>query len=394
MHAALRPDLLLLCFAYVLSQFFRAFLAVLSQVLSIDIGATPEDLAFASGLWFLVFAAMQIPVGAALDRAGPRITSSVLLMIGGGGGALLFAFATTPLHINIAMGLIGVGCSPVLMASYYIFARSFPPVQFATLAAVMLGVGSVGNLVASYPMAWAAETIGWRAALVALAVASAATAIGLGVLVKDPPKVETDAKGSVLDLLKIRAIWLIIPLMLVNYMPSGGIRGLWIGPYLTDIFGANTSFIGTATLVMGIAMIVGTLAYGPADRIFGTRKWVIIVGTLCAAACCFALAFWGTIHVWLAIGLMAGIGFFGGVFPLIIAHGRSFFPPHLAGRGVTLLNLFGIGGVGIVQVASGPIHASVSATSVTGAYSVLFGGFGVLLLIGIVIYLFVPDRTD
>ncbi len=154
----MRAGLILLCLAYVLSQFFRAFLAVLSGPLERDLGATPDDLAFASGLWFLVFAAMQIPVGWALDRVGPRRTAAVLLLIGGGGGAALFAVATTPLHVSLAMALIGVGCAPVLMASYYIFARQFPPARFATLAALMLGVGSVGNLVASYPMAFAAET--------------------------------------------------------------------------------------------------------------------------------------------------------------------------------------------------------------------------------------------
>ena len=58
--------------AYVLSQFYRAFLAVLAPVLGTEIGATPEDLAAASGLWFLAFAAMQIPVGAALDRLCPN----------------------------------------------------------------------------------------------------------------------------------------------------------------------------------------------------------------------------------------------------------------------------------------------------------------------------------
>ena len=172
----MRIDLVLLCLAYVLSQFFRAFLAVLTQVLETDVGATPADLAFASGLWFIVFAAMQIPVGAALDRVGPRRTSAALLLVGGGGGSALFAMATTPLHITVAMGLIGVGCAPVLMASYFIFARMYPPARFATLAALMLGVGSVGNLIAAYPTAWAAETIGWRATLWVLAAISASIA--------------------------------------------------------------------------------------------------------------------------------------------------------------------------------------------------------------------------
>ena len=70
--------------AYVLSQFYRAFLAVLSPALQADLGATPGDLAWASGLWFLAFAAMQIPVGAWLDRLGPRRTASAILGLAGG----------------------------------------------------------------------------------------------------------------------------------------------------------------------------------------------------------------------------------------------------------------------------------------------------------------------
>ncbi|MFN7269512.1 MAG: MFS transporter, partial [Cereibacter sp.] len=75
----MRAALVCLVFAYVLSQFYRAFLAVLSPLLTADIGATPEDLAAASGLWFLAFSLMQIPVGSALDRVGPRITTALLL---------------------------------------------------------------------------------------------------------------------------------------------------------------------------------------------------------------------------------------------------------------------------------------------------------------------------
>ena len=150
-----------LMLAYVLSQFYRAFLAVLSPVLKAEIGATAENLASASGLWFLAFALMQIPVGAALDRIGPRLTASVLLAVGGVGAAV-FAMATGPGAINLAMVLIGIGCAPVLMASYYIFARSLAPAVFGTLAGVMIGVGSLGNLAASLPLSMAVAAIGWR----------------------------------------------------------------------------------------------------------------------------------------------------------------------------------------------------------------------------------------
>ena len=388
----MRAGLALLCLAYVLSQFFRAFLAVLSGPLARDIGTTPDDLAFASGLWFVIFAAMQIPVGWALDRVGPRRTAAVLLLVGGGGGAALFALATTPLHVSLAMALIGVGCSPVLMASYYIFARQFPPARFATLAALMLGVGSVGNLVAAWPMAWAAETMGWRAALWGLAGISAIIALGIQTLVRDPEAVTGETRGSVLDLLKMPALWAILPLMFVAYAPAAALRGLWAGPYLTDVFALDTGQVGQATLVMGLAMIAGTLSYGPLDRLFQTRKWVIFTGNLICALATFALMLWPDKSLALSIALLAIIGFSGASFPVIIAHGRSFFPPHLAGRGVTLLNLFGIGGVGVAQFASGPLHAATASTGPLAGYVAIFALFGVALLAGLVIYLFSRDN--
>ncbi|GAA6181540.1 MFS transporter [Shimia sp. NS0008-38b] len=390
----MRMDLMLLCLAYVLSQFFRAFLAVLTKVLEIDVGAIPADLAFASGLWFLIFAAMQIPVGAALDKYGPRRTSAILLLIGGGGGAALFAMASTPLHISVAMGLIGVGCSPVLMASYFIFARTYPPARFATLAALMLGVGSFGNLIAAYPTAWAAETIGWRATLWVLAAISAAISVGLWATVQDPAPAEGDAKGSVLDLLKIPALWLLFPLMFVNYMPAAGIRGLWIGPYLSDVFSLTTNQIGQATLVMGVAMIVGTFAYGPADRILKTRKWVIIGGNLLGALGLIGLTLFTDSSAIRAILMMSVVGFCGASFPVLIAHARSFFPEHLTGRGVTLMNLFGIGGVGIMQFGSGKLHSAIAPTSPLLAYQSLFGLLAGLVLLGALIYCFSEDRMD
>jgi len=389
----MRFGLVLLCLAYVLSQFYRAFLAVLTDVLGADIGATPDMLATASGLWFLSFAVMQIPVGWALDTHGPRRTSAILLLLGGAGGAAVFALATTPLHINIAMFLIGIGCSPVLMASFFVFARMYPAKMFATLGAVMIGVGSLGNLAGSVPLTWAVDVFGWRETLWALVAVTVLIAVGLWLVLKDPPVVQGDEKGSVLDLFKIRALWFIFPLMLVYYAPAGAMRGLWIGPYVTDVFGGDA---GIASLWMGVAMIVGTFTYGPLDRMFGTRKWVALFGNAMAFLFVLLLGLGVAKGYWSAVALFAAAGFFGVSFPLLMAHGRAFVPAHLAGRGVTLMNLFGIGGVGVWQVISGRMHAILtpSATNASDPYQMIFLFFAAMLAIGILIYAFSEDRID
>ena len=385
-----------LVLAYVLSQFYRAFLAVLAPALEADLGATPADLSYASGMWFAVFAAMQIPVGAALDRIGPRRTASVLFALGGAGGALVCALAQSPLHIVFGMVLLGIGCSPVLMASYFIFARIYPAAVFGTLAGVVLGIGSLGNVASSVPLAWTAEAIGWRGTLFALAAISLTIAGLIAAFVTDPPRAEAERRGSVLDILKIPAMWLILPLMLVNYAPSAGTRGLWVGPYMADVFEADAPRIGLVSLVMGLAMIAGNFVYGPLDRWLGTRKWGVLGGNLLGALACFALAGLTAGNIWVVTVLLALIGFFGASFPQMIAHGRAFFPAHLTGRGVSLLNLFVIAGVGAMQFVTGRVHAARAAVAESPAdpYATLFGLYGALLLAGVAIYAFSRDRTD
>ncbi len=381
---------------YMLSQFYRAFLAVLSPTLGTEIGAAPEDLARASGLWFLAFALMQIPVGEALDRIGPRRTAAVLLGLGGGAGALVFAGAQGPVAVQVAMVLIGIGCSPVLMASYYIFARVYSPAVFATLAGAVIGVGSLGNIAGSRPLALLVEAAGWRETLTGLAVVTLLVALVIWRLVQDPPPVERAegaSRGSLLDLLKVPGLWAILPLIATNYAPAAAIRGLWAGPYAEHAFGSGAAEIGTLTLVMGLAMVAGSFAYGPLDRLFGTRKWVVFWGNALSATCVAALAFLPAPGLWTVTALFAGLAFFGASFPMMMAQGRGFFPPHLVGRGVTFLNMFSIGGVGLMQVLSGRVFARASAgTTAEAAYPILFLFFLIPLIVSLALYLFSHDR--
>jgi MFS family permease len=381
-----------LVLAYVLSQFYRAFLAVMSPVLVTELGVSPGDLADASGAWFLAFAVMQIPVGVALDRVGPRLTAGMLFGVGAAGGAALFAMADTAFEIKLAMAMIGLGCSPVLMANYYIFARVFSPAVFGSLAGVVIGVGTLGNIASSLPLAYAVDLFGWRGSLWGLTGVSLFVAGAVLLLVRDPERLAIGPRGSVLDILRIPALWLILPIMAVSYLPTGALRGLWVGPYMAEIYGLDAGGIGRVTLVMGLAMVFGNLVYGPLDRVLGTRKWIVFGGNAIVVACLLALWAMPAQGVFFAAAMLAVIGLCGASFPMVMAHGRALFPPHLVGRGVTLMNLFGIGAAGVAQVYSG--HLMAEAASPEAGYVAIFGFFAVAVGLGLALYLFAQDRTD
>lgn len=393
----MRLSIAFLVAGYVLSQFYRACLAVLTPVLKAELGASAGDLAVSLGLWYLAFALMQIPVGEALDRIGPRRTVGVLLALGGGGGAATFALASGPWGIHLAMVLIGIGCSPVLMGSYYIFARAFRPALFGTLAAAVIGVGSLGNLAGAAPLAAAVEAFGWRATLWALTAITLMVAAAIFTFTRDPERIARapGQNGSILDILRIPGIWLFVPMTLVNSMAAAGIRGLWAGPWLGAMQGADATLIGRVVLVMGVAMALGNFAYGPADRLLGSHKRVVIWGNLVLCLALGALAYAPDAGLWTATALLAAVGFFGASFPVIMAHGRAFFPAHLVGRGVTTLNMVSIAGVAVAQFASRPVFEAASAGGdMIHAYRVLFGFFLAPLVVGLMVYLFAREGSE
>ncbi|MFD2813668.1 MFS transporter [Paracoccus aerius] len=181
---------------------------------------------------------MQIPVGRMLDRIGPRLTVALLLGGAGGAGAAVFALAQAPWHLHLAMALLGVGCAPALMGSYYIVAREYPASAFGAMAGMIVGFGSLGNILGATPLVWAIDTLGWRASIAGLGLATVGVALLILATVRDPAKLGAGhPQGSLAEVLRLRALWFILPLFFVNYAASGAIRG----------FGRHPTWNGSST---------------------------------------------------------------------------------------------------------------------------------------------------
>jgi MFS family permease len=386
-----------LAIAYMLSQFYRSFMAVLTPVLTAELGMTKTALSSASGAWFITFALSQFAIGVCLDRFGPRRTASAFLATGGAGGALLFSAASEPWMVVAAMGLIGIGCAPVLMATYFIYARIYAPARFAVLASWTVGLGTAGNVIGAAPLAAAAQSFGWRPVMATLAVLTLLVAAAVAMLVRDPKAPEGMASDSpglrgYVDLIRMRVLWPLIPLSALNYAPVTGIRGLWAGPYLSDVYGADALGIGSVTLFMALSMVAGSFIYGPLDTFFGTRKWVALVGNSVTVVVLVVLALHPVAGIPMVTALFVMLGISGGAFGLLMAHARAFVPAHLTGRGVTLMNFFSIGGVGLMQFATGGlVSANTDPIDPSHAYSMLFWFYAMAVGLALTIYLFVRD---
>ena len=96
-------------FGYYIAYLFRTINAVMAAPLATELGLGADDLGLLTSVYFLTFAAAQIPIGMLLDRYGPRRVQSALLLVAAVGSAM---FAVSD-HFLDASGRPGVdrsGC--------------------------------------------------------------------------------------------------------------------------------------------------------------------------------------------------------------------------------------------------------------------------------------------
>jgi predicted MFS family arabinose efflux permease len=367
--------------AYFLSYFYRSANAVIADDLVRELGLGAAQLGLMTSLFFLAFAAAQLPLGPALDRFGSRFVTPGLMLFAVL-GSLLFAAAQGFALLALGRALMGLGMAGVLMGSLKAFSGWFPPRQFATVSGLFLGLGSLGALAAATPLAALNQAFGWRAVFLggaALVLAASAAIAGFG---RQAPRQATEVTasregGSPWQVFASGTFWRI---GLLGFAVMGSMfayQGLWAGPYLVDRIGLPPLATGNLLLLMGLGVSGGYMAVGwVADRLGLVR--VTIAGAASMTAVQVALALFPPQLA--STGLLAALfllfGLFGSFSVLYFAHVRLAFPLHMTGRAITAVNLLGIGGSALLQWLLGGIVELYPRTAAGGyapqAYSTIF----------------------
>lgn len=385
---------------YMVSQFLRNSVGVIAPNLATELGLSASEVGLLSSLFFFSFAAAQIPLGVALDRYGPRRCMLVCAGIAIS-GTLMFAAAASPFWLMMGRVLMGLGSSCYLMAPLALYAKRYPPDRFATLVGIQIGLGTLGTLLATAPLAFSAELFGWRMSFVFIAIlVIAAAALVAAVVHEDkdvPPRAKETLRQSLkgtLAAVRVPSFWPVFAIQLVSYSSFVVVVGLWGGPYLTHIYGFGLTERGNMLFVAVLAQIVGSMLWGPTDRLFNSYKIPGMAGLLMTAA---VLGLAAIVGVFTPVALFlwfVAIGLFPAVLSVVIAHGKSLFPPELVGRGMTLMNIGTMGGVFVCQTLTGFIidlfpHASDGYA--LNAYRAVFGFQSGLILLGCLAYFFSTD---
>jgi predicted MFS family arabinose efflux permease len=385
--------------AYMASHFFRASNVTIGLDLMRDLAIGPEALGALTGAFFFGFSAMQIPCGFFFDRFGPRLTVAGMLVVATLGGIIFTTALTWPLLLSGRV-LLGCGFGVMLIGSMVVISRWFPPDRFSTLTAVVLSVGLLGNLIATTPLAWAAQETGWRAVFGVAVLFTALAAIAVWLVVRDAPpghpfldRAPESPREMLQGLMEVfgnRRLWPILALNFCSYACTFTVQGLWGGPFLREVHGLSPIQAGNVLLAAVVAYQCGMLSFGPLDRVFDTRKWIAVAGNLTIVLLLATLAIPAAPPVWLPIAAIVAIGFFSAASTMVMTHARGIFPDRLIGRGIATSNTAVMFGVACMQTLSGMIVGAFEPLADGGrtetAYRALFATLTIVLIVAIAIY--------
>jgi MFS family permease len=387
-----------LTFAVALSQFHRAALAVVAPEIARELGAGPEQLGLANGIFFIALALAQIPVGLALDRIGPRRVVGSLSALAVA-GVLWQSLARSPEELIAARFVIGLGCSASFMASVVLCARFFAGPGLTTAIARVFALSQLGILAAATPLAEASALLGWRGALAMGGLLTAASGVLALLWLRDhpdgaAPPAQRETLGQALlaqaRIWKTPGLFPILSMHLVGYAAVATVIGIWAGPYLADAHGLGTSARGLVLTAMALALPTAGLLVGPLERRLNTRKRLVIALALAAAATLAALALWRDAPLPVAVALLVLLALASCYPVVVVAHGRSLFPDHLVGRGATTVNLAQVVGAAalpwLVGLAVAAFPEVAPGARPEAAYRAGFGLLALALLAGVAGY--------
>jgi MFS family permease len=356
--------LLPLAAGYFLSYLLRNVNGLVANDIMHDLGIGADVLGVLTSVYFLTFAAAQLPIGVALDRFGPRPVQAALFLCTAAGAALC---ATNGGIAALFWGraLVGLGTAGALVAGLKASAQWFSRDRLPLVNGGFIMCGGLGALAATWPVAFALRSMDWRALFVLFALAAVGVAVAVCALVPSRPRpaaVEVD-QVRLLDIARDPLFRRFAPLSASCFGAVLAIQGLWAGPFLADVDRLSPREVADDLAYMAIVLIVSAPLWGILTQ--RLRRHIRLTRLAFVAALVLVTAElvilspvgWPPICAWSVFAA------FGGMTVLSYSVLAEHFPAAAIGRANGLLNVLHIGFSFAVQLGIGAIVALWPATA-------------------------------
>lgn len=346
---------------YFLSFLFRSMNAVVAPALRDELGLDDAAIGVVTSMYLAAFVVAQLPAGVALDRFGPRRVAPIMLL-GTALGAVVFALGEDVISLGIGRALIGFGLSAALMCGFKANVLYWPIARLPLVNAMMMTFGGLGAAMATRPVQWLLVDHDWRHVFLGLAAVTVAVAL-YQILVA--PRYARTGGGRVgaevmglAGILGTRLFWS------AGLAPAFSLgawicyASFWAAGWLRDVAHLDEPSVGVALFALSIAIVPGYFFSGvivdwlQRRGVHGGRVLLVYGLLFLAVQVPVALNVTAAPKVlWFAYVM------FGGMPVVCYALITRAFPPELAGRVNTTLNLVCMASAFLVQAVIGPALA-------------------------------------
>jgi len=173
--------------AYVIAVFHRASLGVAAVEAQERFSAGASVVSLFLVVQLAVYAALQVPVGVALDRLGSRwmILAGALTM---GAGQLVLALATDVPVAVLARVLVGAGDAMTFISVLRVIGLWFPGTSVPLITQLTGILGQLGSVAAAYPLVALLHGTSWRTTFLGAAASALLVALLVLVALRDAPE--------------------------------------------------------------------------------------------------------------------------------------------------------------------------------------------------------------
>ncbi len=397
-------------FAYFFSALIRSITATLSPTLTQEFALNARDLGLLAGGYFLGFSATQLPLGAWLDRYGPKKVLMCFLTVAVA-GCIAFSMARGFSSLLAARILCGVGVSACLMAPLTGYRKWFEPAGQLRANSWMLMSGSLGMVASTLPVQWLAPIYGWRPLFLGLAVMVLLAIVLVGWLAPGWGTTGAPAAGpsansapSPKPAPSYAEVWRhpyfrkMVPIGFFCYGGLLAMQTLWVVPWMTRVAGYTPIQAATGFFWINVSMLVTFWAWGlvsPWLARRGLKADELIARGLPSSFIVLAavIGFGSTLGAWSEVALALYCMACSFVSLSQPAVGMA-FPQALAGRALSAYNLVLFVGIFTVQWGIGLLIDGCRALGLSEP-DAFRGAFAVFLLCCLASYAhFVTAKSD
>ncbi len=348
------------CYEYLL----RISPSVMTQELMRMYDLTATQIGLFSAYYYHAYVPMQIVVGLAMDRYGPRKLLT-LACFSCAIGTVLFASGISLALAEIGRFMVGFGSAFAFVGALKLATIWLPPHRFALVSGIIVCLGMVGAMIGDVFLRICVDSAGWQFTIYSAAVIGFVLTVAIWLVIRDTKvqKVKFHQESlafsklfkGLVKAIKNPQIWLNGIVGLLLFLPITAFAELWGIPYLEESHGLGKVAAAHANALIFLGWMVGAPLWGFISDYLRLRRLPLMVSSvLCFIFVLPILYFPGLPLVSLYI-LLFLLGVASSAQMLVFAVARETSSIKLTATAIALTNFFVMVGGNVFQPVIGKL---------------------------------------